>query len=332
MLPYSAAATTRRTTLLLSVLAAIGRPLLNAAALALGLATAAAALARHWWVFDLFSHFRLQYVVLGATLFPVALVLRPPAAVVLGVVAATHAWAIKDLWLGGDEAVTGLPLRVASANVWDEENPTPEKLLEFAQAARPDLLLVVDAQSSRWREVLAGLGGLYPYRAPQDWREGAPVILFSRLPIVAAREKPMAGRAPRLVSEVEIGGRKLAIVGVHPSSPSPNGPRNSRLRNRQLDDIAAGLGRVDQPVIVLGDFNTTPWSPHFRDLVDETGLRNAADGQGWIGTWPSWFWPARIPIDHVLLRGPLGVASFRRGPFIGSDHFPVLADLRLRPD
>lgn len=145
--------------------AAVGRSLLNAAAVALGMTTVATSLARRWWTFDPFSHFRLQHVVLGAVLLPAALALRArTAALVLGMAVATHAWTIKDLWLGGGEAVAGLPLRVASANVWDRENPTPGKPLEFARAASPDLLLVVDAEGDRWREVLAGPGELYPRR------------------------------------------------------------------------------------------------------------------------------------------------------------------------
>ena len=82
-------------------------------------------------------------------------------------------------------------------------------------------------------------------------------------------------------------------------------------------------------MIVAGDFNTTPWSPYFRDLVAAAGLRNAAEGHGYVGTWPAWFWPALIPIDHVLLKGPLVATSVRRGPAIGSDHFPIIADVRL---
>lgn len=313
--------------------ATVGRVLLALAVAALGLATAAASLARHSWAFDLFSHFRPQYLVLAAALIPVALALRArTAAVVLGVVVALHGWAIKDLWLGGEQAVAGLPVRVASANVWGPKNPTPDKLLDFARAANPDLLIVVDTEDERWREVLAGLGGLYPYRAPRDWRAGGRIILFSRLPIVSASEEPPNGPRPRLVSEVEIGGRTVTVVGVHPYSPSPRNPWRSWQRDRELDAIAARVGAAERPVIVAGDFNTTPFSPHFRDLLAEAGLRNTAAGRGWIGTWPSWFWPARVPIDHILVGGPLGVASFERGPFIGADHFPVVADLRLRPD
>jgi endonuclease/exonuclease/phosphatase (EEP) superfamily protein YafD len=162
---------------------------LHLAAVALAAATVAALLARHWWAFDLFSHFRLQYVVLGCALGLAALVWRAyAAAAVLGAAAALHAWTISDLWLGGTGAAAGLPLQVATVNVLDA-NQTPGKLLEFARAWRPDLLLVVDAESDRWREVLWELGELYPYRAPEGWRDGTPVSLFSRLPILQEREE-----------------------------------------------------------------------------------------------------------------------------------------------
>ena len=84
-------------------------------------------------------------------------------------------------------------------------------------------------------------------------------------------------------------------------------------------------------MIVAGDFNVTPWSPHFRDLLKAAGLRNAACGPGYLATWPRWFWPARIPIDHVLLKGPWAVTTLRLGPAFGSDHYPIIADLCLEP-
>jgi endonuclease/exonuclease/phosphatase (EEP) superfamily protein YafD len=303
---------------------------MNLAAVALAAATVAALLARHWWAFDLFSHFQLQYVVLGCVLGLAALAWRAyAAAAVLGAAAALHAWTISDLWLGGTSATAGLPLRVATVNILDA-NPTPGRLLEFARAWHPDLLLVVDAESDRWREVLAELGKLYSYRAPEGWRDGQPLSLFSRLPILQEREEePPVGERPFLVAKVALGAETVTVVGVHPSAPSPTEPGDSRVRNWQLDDLAATVEGAGRPVIVAGDFNTSPWSPHFRELLAEAGLRNAAEGQGWIATWPSWFWPARVPIDHVLVGGRLGVASLERGPDIGSDHYPVVADLRL---
>lgn len=287
--------------------------------------------ARLWWVFDLFSHFRLQYVVAAAVLGSAALSLGAyRVTVVLALVALVHGWAIRDLWLADARSVPGgEPLRVVSANVL-ASNPTPEKVLDVVRASGADIVVLVDARDDRWRGVLAAMGELYPHRAPEGWRDGAPVLLFSRAPIVTARVERPAGRRPYLVAEVSAGGGVVTVAGVHP--PSPTDPADSRRRNRQLDHIVTTVEDTTRPLIVAGDLNTSPWSPHFRDLLTATGLRNAAAGQGWIPTWPTWFWPALIPIDHVLVRGPLGVEDLERGPDVGSDHYPLIADLRLAAD
>jgi endonuclease/exonuclease/phosphatase (EEP) superfamily protein YafD len=288
--------------------------------------------ARLWWAFDLFSHFRLQYLVAALVLSVAALAIRAhPAAAVLAAVALVHGWAIKDLWWGGTASAAsgGVPLRVVSANV-RSQNRTPEKVLEFVRAADADLVVLVDARWDTWRRVFRALGALYPYHSSQASRELPPVILFSRHPILDEElVRPPGGQRPYLVAEVAVGGETLVVAGVHPSSPSPSEPSDTRRRNRDLDHIGDIARDTDRPVIVAGDFNTTPWSPYFQDLLAAAGLRDAALGHGYIGTWPTWFWPALIPIDHVLLKGPLAATAVRRGPAIGSDHYPIIADLRL---
>ena len=79
--------------------------ILAAATAGLALVTVFALSARLWWAFDLFSHFRLQYLVLAVALCLVALAVRAfPTAAVLALIALVHAWAIKDLGLSGSAA------------------------------------------------------------------------------------------------------------------------------------------------------------------------------------------------------------------------------------
>jgi endonuclease/exonuclease/phosphatase (EEP) superfamily protein YafD len=302
------------------------------AATGLALITVFTFAARLWWAFDLFSHFRMQYVLVAVVLLIVALAARAyGSAAVFAAVALVHGAAIKDLWLGGSVSAEpgGVPLRLVSANVL-AQNRTPEKVLEFVRAADADLVLLLDAGGRDWRQALGQLRDLYPHHAEQAWWARVRVMLFSRWPIIAeeVREAPRSWR-PYLVARLAVEGRTLEVVGVHPSSPSPSQPGGTHRRNHELDHIAEVVKDTDAPVIVAGDFNTTPWSPHFGDLLAAAGLRNAAEGKGYIPTWPTWFWPARIPIDHVLLKGPIAVTTVRRGPPVGSDHFPIIADLRL---
>lgn len=307
--------------------------LLVLAAAGLALVTVFALAARLWWAFDLFSHFRVQYVVLALALAIAALAVRAyRCAAVLTIVALVHGLAIKDLWLGGTASAApgGTALRVVSVNVL-AFNRTPGKVLEFVRAADADLVVLVDARRSPWQPMLSALRTLYPYQAPQD---AGPrrVILFSRHPIVKEQVvRPPDGVRPYLVAEVAVGDETVVVAGVHAFSPSPTGPGGTHRRNRQLEHVAEIVAQAHQPVIVAGDFNTTPWSPYFQDLLAAAGLRNAAAGRGHIATWPTFFWPVQIPIDHVLIKGPVAVTSVRRGPDVGSDHYPIIADLRL-PD
>jgi endonuclease/exonuclease/phosphatase (EEP) superfamily protein YafD len=78
--------------------------------------------------------------------------------------------------------------------------------------------------------------------------------------------------------------------------------------------------------VLAGDFNTTPWAPGYRALLS-TGL----DDDGRTRTsWPAFLPFALIPIDHVLVSPQLQVISKRRGPRLGSDHYPIVVELRLR--
>ena len=311
------------------------RATLTVAAAGLGLATGCALAARLWWAFDLFSHFRPHYAALAALLGAVALISRTyPAALALAAIALLNAWAVRDLWPGAAAAVAapateGAPLRVVSANVL-ASNPTPRKVLDFVRGSNADLVVLVDAEGERWHSVLAALGELYPYRAPDAWREGAPVVLLSRwpVPVETVLHLPAAER-PFVVARLAAPGATPLVVGVHPASPKPAKPEDSRERNDQLHHMGATVEGVTGPVILAGDLNTSPWSPHFRDLLAQTGLRDAAAGRGWLPTWPVRLGPAGIPIDHVLVGGGVAVADLKRGPDVGSDHYPLVADLRV---
>jgi hypothetical protein len=74
------------------------RLILNLVAAGLVLVTLSTFAAKRSWIFDLLSHFRLQYVVAAALLFAVALAVRVyPAAIVFAAIAVLHGWTIKGL-------------------------------------------------------------------------------------------------------------------------------------------------------------------------------------------------------------------------------------------
>jgi len=101
-----------------------------------------------------------------------------------------------------------------------------------------------------------------------------------------------------------------------------------------LADLAQEVRAVDEPVVVLGDFNADRDHAPFRRLLD-TGLRDAHDerGRGLARTFPSWL-PV-LHLDHVLVRDGSGarvvVRDVREVRLPGSDHLTVVTDLAVLP-
>ena len=91
--------------------------------------------------------------------------------------------------------------------------------------------------------------------------------------------------------------------------------------------LAAQIRQQAGAVLVMGDFNATPFSPIFAEFLKATHLKNSLDGFGWQPSWPSLISFLGIPIDHVFVSSELIVKQRFIGPSISSDHLPVIAKL-----
>ena len=85
----------------------------------------------------------------------------------------------------------------------------------------------------------------------------------------------------------------------------------------------------DQPSVVLGDLNTTPWS-HALDPLEEAGLVSSQRSFGLQPTWPAEFWWLRLSLDHCFHHPDLVTLNRWTGPSNGSDHFALHMVLAFR--
>ena len=132
---------------------------------------------------------------------------------------------------------------------------------------------------------------------------------------------------PSLSALLDVDGRPIRLLATHPLPPL-NG-RYAFYRRDQLRAVAQYCAASTEPVLLLGDLNASPWSADFRLLLREGGLRNGAQGQGFLMTWPAPLPLLAIQIDHCLHSADLHVRGVRSGPRIGSDHLPLLAEVVL---
>ena len=100
-----------------------------------------------------------------------------------------------------------------------------------------------------------------------------------------------------------------------------------RGRNRFTLELARKLRKIGGPLVVVGDFNNTPWSASFHAFLAVSGLHDSAQGRGPLLTWPTGAPLMRIPIDQCFYSDCVQILSKRLGTDIGSDHLPLIIDV-----
>jgi len=296
------------------------------------LATCAALGARLNWFLELFTHFAVQYLVLLALAALLCLAFRLwPWAVLAMVAAIPNVLAVAPYVPGlvapPANAVT-MPVSLIAMNLLYRRQDTAATRAYLEQRS-PDVLILSEI-TRRWRDQLRDLEGSYPYVAIRTRENPWGIALYSKYPLREIEDLDLGDdRSTHLRVLVELPGGLAEIYAVHLTSP----PRSSRARQRntQLRLLAGRIADADPalPKIVAGDFNSTPFSPYFQDLLRDAGLRDGRRPFGLQVTWPMWPIPLWIPIDHCLFSQNVVVARVTTGPSTGSDHLPVECSFAL---
>ena len=279
--------------------------------------------AAYWWGFELFAHFRVQYIGLAAFLFIVAIAFRKRLpALLLAATAAFNAWPLWPYLPAATAPQDGFRFEVLNVNV-NSDNGDHAAIIDAIRTADTDLVFVLEL-TPILNTALESLAESYPYRfaAPADDNFGIGIL--SRYPLNTPTELSI-GPTTAIDSLVELPAGSLRFVVAH--LVPPTGADLARARNTQLTELAEHASRIDAPLLVCGDFNLTPYSPFFGRFAEEASLSDVRLGRGLGLSWPSFMPLFGIPIDHCLIRGPIEVISVERLNPVGSDHYPVRVTL-----
>ena len=292
-------------------------------ALVLGLA------GRWWWVLDLFSHFRLQYAVALGALAMVLSVLRWHKLAFLafaGSFAATVSIVSYTAAAAQPAQATAGRFRFATFNVF-YLNEDLARIGAGLESMGVDVVALQELDATRARALAKYLPS-YPH-AYFDAAHHYGAVVFSRWPILRSQTIELVPEGPRAAQVVlDWHGRAITVIGTHLHWPF--GAHNTRLRDGALRRLVRLAATLPGPLLIGGDFNITSWSPRFQDALAASSLVDCARGHGLVATWPTFFSPLSIRIDHCLASKDWQVIGVRTGPSLGSDHYPAIAELTLR--
>lgn len=220
-------------------------------------------------------------------------------------------------------------IRVFFANVL-AQNTEFDALLEEIADADPDVIVLVEF-SRPWHAAFVDSPVIAPYiHGSGRLRSHINTVnVFSKLPLANEIQNWVRGRAAHTV-DIPLGSNSLRVVGLHAPRPIP-GPKYDYAE--YWDEMIPLLTAEQGPLVVVGDFNATEHSRVYKRLT-ESGLRSAHEvrGRGYATTWPNGqnLCPP-IRIDQALVSPEIEVESIREGRGRGSDHKPLILDLRIRP-
>lgn len=288
-----------------------------------------------WWIRAMDIP-RLQIVIAAAGILVIALLAAPPlrAWLVLAALAclAYQAWRIAPYTPLTAKEVVLAPaaegdLTFLAANVL-RDNRSHDALLALIDREDPDTLFLMEIDAA-WSAAMAPVLARYStvLDHPQDNHYG--LIFATRLPVRRAEVVNLTPEdVPTVLAELEDGaGRPFNFVGLHPKPPVPG--EDTAERDAQIAYSARFARAKDAPTVVMGDFNVAAWSDQAQAFKRYGEYLDPRIGRGPLPSFDATSWILRFPIDQLYFTPGVVLADFRRGPDIGSDHFPMLARLRL---
>lgn len=215
----------------------------------------------------------------------------------------------------------------------------PERFAAFIAQVNPDVIAI-----QGWSE--AGRARLF---GGSDWnvRTVGELLVASRFPIqgvspLAITEAANAfkeGQGAAAIFELTTPHGPVHLISLHLASPhagllaftDDSGETltgNIDRRWKESDLLLEIAERVQGPLLIAGDFNTTDDSPIFREhwgqFADAFTQRGTGFGYTYI------IGHTQLRIDHILTASPSEFVRCWVGPNVGSPHRPLVADVICR--
>lgn len=214
-------------------------------------------------------------------------------------------------------------------------NEEVERWLDVVQRADADVILALEVDD-RWAECLAQLEPEYPHVVRQPQENCYGMMLLSRLPIIEPEVRFLVeDTVPAIEADIELeSGDWIHLWGVHPRPPQPVKDQHTTDRDAEIMILAREINERENSTrtIVLGDFNDVAWSRTTDLFLQVSGLLDPRMGRGLYNTFHARYPLFRFPLDQIFHSSDFKIRALDILEYVGSDHFPVFAELSYDPE
>lgn len=311
------------------------------ACVALILFNAAGLLAGYHWLPDLFVNFKLSYLLASLVLAVFAFCFkRRRWAIIMLALAGTIVLETQFAYTSpfGSPPAAEPNLTIVQYNKYYYEEDI-SRIDEWLRQPDSDFDVVVLNESNP--EILDAtreqLSLRFPHQFPKKYLERFnDISVLSKWPFTIEAMPMRRGGTTYNISKITLSKDGLPPVTVYAyHTQTPVGPNDAALRNFELETFAATV-RADKQsrTMMLGDWNVTPWSPHFKNMLSLTRMNYQNYGLLPQATFPAYtrFNLLQMPIDHILFDDHFDLVSISKGPSLSSDHHSLIARLHVKPE
>ena len=293
-----------------------------------------------WWIREL-EFPRVQIAMMATT---VAILLAfffrrdnrviVPLAALLAGCAIYQAWMIfpytpiaseESLPAAHNDSASRLTIMIANVEMY---NRSTDPFLQTVRRNDPDILLMLEPDEW-WKDRVAMLGAIYPHAIMEPLGNTYGIILYSRLPLIDGAVRYLVeDTIPSIFARVRLrSGELVDLYSLHPRPPIPES--NSEQRDAELLMVAREVRRNNRPAIVMGDLNDVAWSRTTKGFQEISGMLDPRKGRGFYNSFHAEYFFLRYPLDHVFHTPHFRLINLARGPYIGSDHFPLTMSVTM---
>lgn len=292
------------------------------------------------WVVIAFFNSIAQLIILPSLLlFPICLLFRQwrlAAAFIPSILFFAFTWG--QLFIPNDAVQAeseGQNLSIMSFNM-GALGQDPALIVDVIRANDADIVALQELGIVSADAISTELSVLYPYMALHPQRNttrGQGII--SRVPITEDSYWQYDFlRSPLGHQRVYFEELSLVLYNLHPTHPGMNGYLfNPSFRSQEIADILERSQQETGAVILVGDFNMPDLSEDYAKIRQsyQDAFFEVGSGFGWTFTMTNS--PAFLRLDYLFYRGGLdAISATVLENRAGSDHHPILVEIRLTPD
>ena len=290
-----------------------------------------------WWGFGLLAHLRLQLAIGLAMVIVLWGVIDAEkrgfsswmALFVLGLGLNVGGMLWGDWVMVNDTAAPQLTITHLNIDAWANNHT---RAFAYLRQTESDLLLIQEVTPAIAEQFAAQLPGYTAVLVEALWNtHGSAALLRNEAALTMTAAEllylPPSSVRPLLHVKGVVAGQTVSFLSLHTTRP-----RNAGTVAGQAAELAAvAQWSKQQPdaLVIIGDFNVTPWTRPFQQLLTNGGL-NAVRPRPYSGTYPAGLPSAlRLPIDHAVFSDDIVITDYQVDAAVGGDHRPLTIKFRI---